>query len=113
MRNANFYSQGDFLMKLLVSGLFGSGLRRKRQSGQVWKLASMVFAACLFLAGTSSSSMAKDDVQISKQKPKVNAITGSAWQAEVTPAEPQGHASLPQDQQALLAKINSYMQKFQ
>ena len=99
-------------MKLLGTGRYRSGFCRMRQTGQVWNMASLVLAAGLLLAGSSVSSMAKDDVAASTQKPAVNAITGSAWQAEVTPAEPSGNASLPQDQHALLSQINAYMQKF-
>jgi outer membrane lipoprotein-sorting protein len=72
----------------------------------------MVFAAVLFVAGSSVPSQALDDRGLSKQKPAVNAVTGSAWQAEVTPAETTENGTLPEDQQTLINKINAYMQKF-
>jgi len=77
------------------------------------KRSSLAFATVLLCAGFSAPSMALDDVRVSKEKPAINAITGSAWQAEVVPAEPStAENELPSDQVALLEKINAYMQKF-
>ncbi len=77
------------------------------------KRGGMVIGAVLICLGASTPSVALDDVRVSKEKPAVNAMTGSTWQAEVTPAEPEtGSTALPADQQELLEKINAYMQKF-
>ena len=74
---------------------------------------AMAVATIMICLGLSAPTMALDDVRVSKEKPPVNAITGSTWQAEVTPAEPEdGGAALPADQQELLTKINAFMQKF-
>ena len=87
---------------------FNSGMLRA-----IIKNGTLACATLLICAGLSTPSIALDDVRVSKEKPAVNAITGSAWQAEVTPAEPSnGNAELPTDQKELLQKINAYMQKF-
>lgn len=107
MRNAIFDIRGDFYMKLV-----GLGFYRQRQFGQIWKMAGMACAAVLFVVGTSAPSQAQNGAGMSSQKPAVNAVTGSAWQAEVTPAEPNGNEAFPDDQHAVISKINAYMQKF-
>ncbi|MCP4934959.1 MAG: outer membrane lipoprotein carrier protein LolA [bacterium] len=81
--------------------------------GAVLWNASLLIAGLLICVGFSVPSMALDDVRVSKEKPPVNAISGSAWTAEVTPAEPDSDSSaLPEDQRKLLQKINTFMQKF-
>ncbi len=81
--------------------------------GAVLKKGSLLIAGLLICVGFSAPSMALDDVRVSKEKPAVNAISGSAWTAEVTPAEPDsGSSVLPEDQRELLQKINAFMQKF-
>jgi len=48
-----------------------------------------------------------------QDKPAVNAVTGSGWSAEVTPSEQGGGtASLPEDQLAIIEKVNVYLRKF-
>ncbi len=104
-------------MKLLGPVFFCQNFYRSMQLGQsgqperIGKLAGVLFAAALFAVGSSASLRAADGVELSKEKPAVNAVTGSAWQAEVTPAE-ANEATLPEDQKVFIEKINAYMQKF-
>ncbi len=99
---ANLEPQGDFFMKSA-----GPEKCHKRQTGKLLKRGGMLLAAALFMAGSTIGSVAADG-----KKPAVNAMTGSAWQAEVTPSEPSEGMAVPKDQRALIQKINSYMQKF-
>ena len=99
-------------MKLLGPVSRRAEIYQERQPGKLFKIVGLVFTATLFVAGLSVSSMAQNKVELSKEKPAVNAVTGSAWQAEVIPDAPAGGNAIPADQQEVLQKINAYMQKF-
>ena len=102
-----FQTSGDFFMKL-------SGLRfcHQGQAEKTLKMAGLFLTAALFLTGSAGISYAQDATVLSTKKPATNAVTGSAWQAEVTPAEPDSGSAIPDDQKQLITKINAYMQKF-
>jgi outer membrane lipoprotein-sorting protein len=99
-------------MKLLGPVFCRAGIYQQRQPGKLFKMAGLVFTAMLFVAGSTVFSIAQDKVELSTEKPAVNAVTGSAWQAEVIPDAPAGDNAIPVDQQEVLQKINAYMQKF-
>ncbi len=90
----------------------GPVFNAKGRFGRIVLKGNMAFGALIVAASLSGTAMAQGDVQLSTQKPAVNAVTGSAWQAEVTPAEPGGVSNLPADKHELLEKINTYMQNF-
>ncbi len=89
-----------------------SGHGRQRQTEKLLQTPGLLFAAVFLVLGASGPLMASEDAKLSTQKPAVNAVTGSAWQAEVTPAAPENETGVPADQQELIRKINAYMQKF-
>lgn len=112
MEHAVFEPQGDFFMKLLWSVFCRAGIDQEWRIGKLFKTVGLAVVAALFVAGSATSSMAQDKMELSTKKPAVNAVTGSAWQAEVIPDEPANDDSMPADQQELIHKINAYMQKF-
>ncbi len=100
-------------MKLLEPDSNRSDFRHAGRKTFEKKLAGLFLAGIVFFAGATGSSMAEDKAASTVDKPAVNAVTGSAWQAEVTPAEPaQSEAVVPEDKKALIEQINDYMRKF-
>ncbi len=97
------------LRGILFMKITGPEMCGKHQNENSLKRAGMLLAAALFMAGSAFGSASAED---KNKKPAVNAMTGSAWQAEVTPSEPSEGATIPEDQKALIEKINNYMQKF-
>ncbi len=89
----------------------GADTGRKWLTGKAFATAGFAIAAAL-LASVQVQGARAQDAAASKNRPAVNAMTGSAWQAKVTPAEPQGDNVLPEDQKELVTKINAYMKKF-
>jgi outer membrane lipoprotein-sorting protein len=79
--------------------------------GSVLQRPAAAFVAMAVLCGAANAAVAAD-AAVSADKPAVNAVTGSAWQSEIKTAEPAAENNLPPEQQAVVDKINAYLQTF-